>query len=70
MGVMQFLAAGKDTVSLGADIDDRIVIEVAPRTFGSQIRLNEDALKNIVEDDDLLIRDDDDDVDGDDNESA
>jgi hypothetical protein len=44
MGVMQFLADGKEQIVIGATDDERIHIERLPRTWTAPIRLSEEAL--------------------------
>ncbi|AMV32143.1 hypothetical protein VN12_08470 [Pirellula sp. SH-Sr6A] len=46
MGVMQFLADGKDGIEIGSTTDDILRVERTPRVWSAPIRINEDALKD------------------------
>lgn len=44
MGVMHFLADGKERIEIGATIDDSLWVDRIPRIWCSPVRLNEEAL--------------------------
>ena len=48
MGVMQFLADGKDHIAIGNSEADKIIIHPFPRTWSIPVRLNEDALAEAI----------------------
>lgn len=69
MGVMQFLAQGQPSITLGASDTDRMVVSSQPRTWSIPIRLNETALAEaakIREEEDAHLRADDEDDEADD----
>lgn len=62
MGVMQFLADGESTITLGPSESDRMIVSSQPRTWSIPIRLNESALAEatqIREEEDVHLRADD-----------
>lgn len=62
MGVMQFLADGESSITLGTSATDRMVVSSQPRTWNIPIRLNEAALAEaaqIREEEDPHLRADD-----------
>ncbi len=64
MGVMQFLASGGPTVTIGSSETDQMVVSSQPRTWNVPIRLNEAALSEaaqIREEEDAHLRADDED---------
>jgi len=48
MGVMQFLANATKTIAIGDADDETIVIDSQPRTWNAPVRLNEDALAEVI----------------------
>lgn len=73
LGVMQFLAENGDALSIGPPDAEPIVIDSAPRTWQSPVRLNEEALLGsgpTLEEDELQFLDDDEDEDEEENESS
>jgi hypothetical protein len=48
MGVMQFLANGGDTITIGTSDDERVLIDPQPRTWEMPVRLNESALADAI----------------------
>lgn len=69
MGVVQFLAQGHPSITLGASDTDRMVVSSQPRTWSIPIRLNEAALAEaaqIREEEDAHLRADNEDDEADD----
>lgn len=48
MGVMQFLANGRDQIVIGDSDDEQIIIDAQPRTWTIPVRLNESALTDAI----------------------
>lgn len=46
MGVMQFLANGKEHIEIGSITDETIMVERIPRLWTAPVRLNEEALRD------------------------
>lgn len=46
MGVMQFVADGKDSIEIGSTTDDVLRVERTPRVWSAPVRINEEALKD------------------------
>lgn len=46
MGVMQFLAEGKERIEIGTTTDESLWVERTPRVWSAPVRLNEEALRD------------------------
>lgn len=65
LGVAQFLANGSDRIEVGEEARNQLIVAATPRTWGVPIRLNEDALTDDPDADDLVLPIAPDDDDGD-----
>jgi hypothetical protein len=68
LGVMQFLAEGNESISIGTTPGDRIEIEPFPRTWTAPVRLNEEALSDarLIAEEEIISSSGDEDEDDDD----